>query len=359
MMKRTLLVIAALAALGVGVWQHTSSTDAVAEVATPRPAAEQSTSQDTLKYFDGIAVKRLSKTDIDPKTSHQHEINGVKALQELFGTEKQQLRGRFIYYGDKIFTTDVALTWYNASRDPQKSRYRLYYQDNPVIKEAHPSDTLLIARSGKDEVIAIVTPHESLSEAELVTLFGVKKKVKINGEVVPKKDIKVQGLLNTVHEQLQQTGKVPVEVSLWKDVDTGELTVKGKVEKVKDGDTINIGGAFDIRLLGIDAPEHDQTCTVGGKEWDCGTAATKYLTELALGKEAECTNQKKEKYGRYLSICKIDGKIINEQMVEKGLAVIYYSEEFADAERKARLAQAGLWGSEFINPADWRHRPRH
>ncbi|WP_299643037.1 hypothetical protein [Devosia sp.] len=47
----------------------------------------------------------------------------------------------------------------------------------------------------------------------------------------------------------------------------------GTVERVVDGDTIDIAGQR-IRLVGLDAPEWNQTCTTGdGGSWECGAAA--------------------------------------------------------------------------------------
>lgn len=352
-MRKTWLAIPALCALFAGAWHYTGSnqpTEARAESETAAPPLPQ----DTLKYIDSVAVKHLAATDIDPKTSHQHEITGVKALQRLFGTQKQELRARFMYYGDREFSTDVGLTWYDASRDPKKQRWRLYYQENPVIKAAKPKDSLVLARYGKDNVLAIIAPHGTKYEAALFKVFGIKEKVSESGITLPFTPPKEPKLINAVHEQLQQTGKIPVDVSLWKDVETGEVTVEGKVEAVKDGDTLNVAGVFDIRLIGIDAPEKKQTCMRDGAQWDCGEEAKQYLTSLALGKQAHCTNRKKEKYGRFLSVCEVGGKSLNAAMIEHGLAVIYYSDEFADVEKKARLEHLGLWNSEFVNPEDFR-----
>lgn len=316
--------------------------------------------EDVLKNLGKVVVKRLSATDTDLKTSHQHEINGVAALREAFGAEKLSLRARLVYFGKDTFTTDSEMTWYNAAKNGAP-RWRLYYKDNPVIKAAKPGDSLFIARYGKDDVLAIVAPRNSAYEARLFELFQIGKNVPA-ADLKTKTDAKTavsrQSTLETINKQLQQTGKVPVEMSIWKDVESGDLTVNGKVEKVKDGDTFNIAGAFDVRLLGIDAPEHKQTCKVDGKTWNCGEEAASYLSSLILGKTISCVNHKKEKYGRFLSVCTVGGKDVNRAMVERGLAVIYFSDMYAGAERKARMDGRGLWNSEFINPEDFRHMRR-
>ena len=53
--------------------------------------------------------------------------------------------------------------------------------------------------------------------------------------------------------------------------------------RVIDGDTLAVG-AVRIRLFGIDAPEHDQTCGAAGATWPCGAAAARRLGELATSR---------------------------------------------------------------------------
>lgn len=324
-------------------------------------ASQDPTSSSTIdlfQYFQRIAVKRLNATDIDPAISRQHEIVGVKALQDVFGTKDLRLRGRLLYYGEQVFSTDVDLTWYNARKSGQPL-YRLYYRDNPVTKAARPGDALVVARYGNDEVLAIVTPENSRYEKQLFSLLKIEDDTKRSGiDILNSEDSKIS-VTKVIREQLQQTGKVPVEVSIWKDVKTGEISIEGKVEKVKDGDTLNISGVFDVRLFGIDTPEHNQNCIVDGKEWNCGQEALRHLSSLVLGKKISCSNQKKEKYSRYLSVCKVNGQDINKAMIKKGLAIIYYSNKYALEERKARVKRQGLWNSEFINPEDYRRGKRN
>jgi len=39
-------------------------------------------------FFEGVACKKLSAVEADPKRSNQHELNGTKALFSLLGREK-------------------------------------------------------------------------------------------------------------------------------------------------------------------------------------------------------------------------------------------------------------------------------
>ncbi len=70
----------------------------------------------------------------------------------------------------------------------------------------------------------------------------------------------------------------------------GGATASGRAEVI-DGDTLDIGNTR-IRLFGIDAPEHAQTCaTARGGEWACGWAARKALEDLTAGHTVTCRSQ--------------------------------------------------------------------
>lgn len=127
---------------------------------------------------------------------------------------------------------------------------------------------------------------------------------------------------------------------------------------VIDGDTIDIDGQH-IRLEGIDAPEHAQTC--GRKwfgTWSCGAAATRALDALVRGRRVACDNEGYDKYGRILGLCTVDGRDINAEMVRSGYAwaFVKYSTRYVAEEAEARKAKAGIWQGE-AEPA-WVYREK-
>lgn len=126
-----------------------------------------------------------------------------------------------------------------------------------------------------------------------------------------------------------------------------------------DGDTIEIIGT-QVRLWGIDAPEHDQTCQgKSGERYACGSAASAMLRELAALRQVECTPRDHDRYGRTVAVCRTESGELNAAMVRRGWAVDYtrYSGGHYRAERQqARDAQLGIWAGPFDLPARWRHR---
>lgn len=358
-----LLLIAVVACVCITGWfvynspQVTTEAPSIFETESePLPADEE-----ILKYFNAVAVKRLAVSEIDPTVSNKHEFHGIKSFQNMFGPDKQRFRARFVYFGKgKNFSSDTEVTWYGfpVGKEKEKMMYQLYYRENPVTREAKAGDSLFVAKYSDEQVMAIVAQEGSAAEAQLFQIFAIEPDIPRSGLNIKPDDTEIS-VKNVLYDQLQQTGKVPIKVDIWKDVETGEISISGRVDKVKDGDTINLSEIFDVRLLGIDTPEKKQICKVDGKDWECGRAAREYLESLVLGKEVHCTNKKKEKYGRFLSICEAGGININEAMVKKGLAVIYYSDIYADLEKEARLNEVGLWGSEFITPKEWRKGVRY
>lgn len=119
-----------------------------------------------------------------------------------------------------------------------------------------------------------------------------------------------------------------------------------------DGDTLRLGAAR-IRLVGLDAPELDQTCTrPDGAEWSCGTEARAFLAAALARHDVACTRQGRDVYGRALARCSANGNDIGAALVAAGWAIDEggYAAE-ADA---ARAGDLGIWSGSFDRPSTWR-----
>jgi endonuclease YncB( thermonuclease family) len=133
----------------------------------------------------------------------------------------------------------------------------------------------------------------------------------------------------------------------------GEVERRGQAEVI-DGDSFRLAG-HELRLKGLDAPEYLQTCTdASGRENACGKTARRALAALVVNHELTCTETEKDRYGRGLVTCSVEGRDIGEAMVLQGMAVAYGGYERAEAE--ARAAKRGIWAGSFERPADWRKR---
>lgn len=130
--------------------------------------------------------------------------------------------------------------------------------------------------------------------------------------------------------------------------------------EVIDGDTLDVAGAR-VRLYGIDAPEAEQTCRRGGRDWACGADAGTALVSAIAGREVRCEEQDTDLYERIVGICRAGSENLNVWMVENGWAVAYrqYGGDVYDPEEiVARVAQRGIWASEFVMPWEWRKGER-
>lgn len=118
------------------------------------------------------------------------------------------------------------------------------------------------------------------------------------------------------------------------------------VERVIDGDTIELAGGLHVRYLLVNAPE-----TTG-----CYAAnATRFNADLVLGKtvELEPDGPCLDAFGRALAYVTVDGRDVNRLLVERGYACVLHippggdarSAEFKAVEAAARAAGRGLWGA--------------
>ncbi|PNY81307.1 thermonuclease family protein [Deinococcus koreensis] len=122
-----------------------------------------------------------------------------------------------------------------------------------------------------------------------------------------------------------------------------------------DGDTLDIRGTR-VRLFGIDAPEHDQTCRRAGKTYACGQEALGALRGLLAEQAVRCTPRATDRYGRTVAVCAAGGQDVNGWMVARGYALAYrdYSTDYVAQENAARKARRGLHAGTYVNPADFR-----
>jgi micrococcal nuclease len=140
----------------------------------------------------------------------------------------------------------------------------------------------------------------------------------------------------------------------------GEL--RGRVQWIYDGDTIEVAGAGKVRLLGIDTPEkesaeRDRTFRRLGANVKAlrqtAREAMRFNIAVAKGQTVRLTFDRElhDRYGRTLAYVTLpDGRMLNRLLLEQGDAVVYRrfdfarKEEFLAAEAEAKRRGVGMWG---------------
>jgi len=137
---------------------------------------------------------------------------------------------------------------------------------------------------------------------------------------------------------------------------SAQSTMSGTA-RATDGDGLSVAGIV-VRLQGIDALELGQTCDRRGETWACGEKAKRQLQATVEGQRVSCRQVDTDDYGRTVSECTVRGVDIGKAMVASGWALAFrkYSDAYIADELSAKTAAVGIWGSEFENPADYRHR---
>lgn len=128
-------------------------------------------------FFLGVAAKRLSSVEADPKVSNQHEFNGVAQLKKLLGSERITVEAFFLYLTDlevDRVVSDGFLTWYDAREfNEYRSEFRMYFPSNKVTHQAEAGDLLIIAKKHDSTYAVIIAPRNSTYENQLLWLFGI------------------------------------------------------------------------------------------------------------------------------------------------------------------------------------------
>ena len=133
---------------------------------------------------------------------------------------------------------------------------------------------------------------------------------------------------------------------------TADVTEVQGYPRLIDGDSLKLNG-YEVRMVGIDAPEGRQNCQKSGRAWACGREATKALSRMIGRNKILCRFEGQDKHQRMLGTCEAAGKNLNKEMVEQGHAVAF-GRRYSREESTAKAARRGLWAGTFERPQEWR-----
>jgi endonuclease YncB( thermonuclease family) len=121
------------------------------------------------------------------------------------------------------------------------------------------------------------------------------------------------------------------------------------------GDIMRIGSAT-VRLAGIEAPEAEQRCGKGNRQWRCALAAQAALSRLVEGRDVRCTIEGSDGLGRSRAFCMNGNTDINAELVRHGhvFAEAGLFARYAALEKEAIAARAGLWSGDTERPSQFR-----
>ena len=132
------------------------------------------------------------------------------------------------------------------------------------------------------------------------------------------------------------------------DGDTVEVEVTGRTEGPGAGGTV-VGRTYDVRLVGIDAPESvrpGSPVECFGREASAAAAALLEGERVRMVKDVEDVDG----YGRLLRYLYVGQEMANARLVLNGYASAFtyppnirHSELFVQLEREAREGNRGLW----------------
>lgn len=125
---------------------------------------------------------------------------------------------------------------------------------------------------------------------------------------------------------------------------------RARVERVIDGDTVEISGGERVRYLLVDTPE-----STSGNQECFGAEARELNRSLVEGRVVELAygSRCRDRFDRLLAYVTVDGLDVNARLVADGYACVLHippdgddrAAEFSALEGQARLNESGLWGA--------------
>lgn len=128
-----------------------------------------------------VAAKTLTRVEVDPKASNQHEFH-AGTLRLLLGFDRTKVEGKLslLVYGDDgqepSLDDEGTFTLYDArERKPSREEWHLYYTSNLIGELARAGDLLVIVRpdEGLPDLQAVVARAGTRYEAQLRHLLDL------------------------------------------------------------------------------------------------------------------------------------------------------------------------------------------
>ena len=98
-----------------------------------------------------------------------------------------------------------------------------------------------------------------------------------------------------------------------------------------------------------------------GDSTDAGRTATEALKNAIGYSPVRCDlTAQRERYGRALGTCFVDGRNLDRWLVRQGYALVYRrkSMRYIADEEAARLRKVGMHAGRYVAPWDWRRGKR-
>jgi endonuclease YncB( thermonuclease family) len=119
-----------------------------------------------------------------------------------------------------------------------------------------------------------------------------------------------------------------------------------------------------IVLLGIDAPEANQTCGDGPNIWHCADTSMAVLDQTVKAGTVTCQlSGAPDPFGKRGGVCMVGDKDVARTMVQQGLALVYAhdpeSKNYLADQAAAKKAKVGLWAAGVRFDLPWQYRMAH
>lgn len=178
-------------------------------------------------FFVGVAAKRLSAVEVDPKRSNQQAFYGAIPLRRMLGerTGTTEFQAKFILFdgnGNPI-TANTPLSWSDvrANVPERNAEFHLYYRRNDVIDAAREGDLIVFGLRPDGSLLVVVGRAGSTGENQLYWLFGLDQAGKRRGLVASPPEVLAQDLGLAGRYILEELG-----------VDIADMAEDGQLERM-------------------------------------------------------------------------------------------------------------------------------